>query len=138
MGDIFEQLELEVSSSIHIDRPVHSGGPVYPELGLIIHSRSSAEWESSMAISESLRLTSSRDILVDMARGRGPEQAFMTLGYAGWTAGQLEHEIQHNAWLTVPADHAILFTAQIKDKWRLAAQLLGIDMNHFSSQVGHA
>ena len=138
MSDIFEQLGLEISSSIHINRPVHEGGPVYPELGLVVHSGTDSQWESSMEIGESLHLTSSRDILEDMARGKGPDQVFMTLGYSGWGSGQLEDEISRNSWITTPADRSILFNTRIEDKWRQSAELIGIDISRYSGDVGHA
>ena len=142
IGDIFAQLEIDISSHYYSNKPVLDGGPVYPELGLIVHNRkfkSRAEsWESSMDIGEQLRLTSSKDILSDMARGEGPEKAFMSLGYAGWGPGQLEKEIQENAWFTTPADHEILFAGEVDNKWQRSAKLLGIDTNKFSRQVGHA
>ncbi len=150
MGDIFEQLEIDVASNHYANKPVVDGGPVYPELGLVVHNTTLAaptdssiqpsvqSWESSMYIGDNLQLTSSKDILSDMARGRGPEKVLMSLGYAGWTSGQLENEIQENAWFTTPADHDILFATEVNNKWQQSAQLLGIDVNKFSHQVGHA
>ncbi len=138
IGDIFKQLDIAEIHNQFTQQPVLSGGPVYPELGLVIHNDLSSRWESSMEIGKNLRFTSSRDILEAMAEGRGPEQATMSLGYAGWAAGQLEDEIQQNSWFTTPVDHEILFSHGQVDKWQMAAQLLGIDTNKFSSQVGHA
>lgn len=139
VGDIFEQLKIEASSNIHIDRPVLEGGPVYPELGLIIHNSPQEVWSgSTLTINHQLKLTSSKDILHALAQGQGPEKAIMSLGYAGWAAGQLEHEIRHNAWFTTPVDEEILFSPDIGDKWQRAAKLLGIDPRNFSPQVGHA
>ncbi|SMN02292.1 UPF0301 protein YqgE [uncultured Candidatus Thioglobus sp.] len=142
IGDIFEQLGIDISSDHYSNKPVLDGGPIYPDLGLIVHNKkfksSTEAWESSIDIGEQLRLTSSKDILADMARGEGPEKAFMSLGYAGWAPGQLEKEIQENAWFTTPADHEILFSGEMGNKWQRSAQLLGIDPNNFSAQVGHA
>ena len=138
ISDIFDQLEITVSSEFHSQKPVLCGGPVYPELGLVVHNSKSDKWESSIEIGKQLKLTSSRDILIDMARGEGPERAIMSLGYAGWGSGQLENEIQQNAWFTTTADHEILFDENVENKWRQAAALLGIDTNQFSHQVGHA
>jgi len=73
-----------------------------------------------------------------MAGGQGPERQVMTLGYAGWTAGQLEEEIAANAWLTVPADEAIVFQTPLADRWRAAAQSIGVDLSRLSDDVGHA
>ena len=138
IGDIFDQLDIEPSSGIYASKPVLNGGPVYPELGLIVHDDIHKNWESSIEIGERLRLTSSRDILDDMARGNGPDRVVMSLGYAGWAAGQLESEIRENVWFTTPADHGILFNEDVTDKWHQAAALLGIETSQFSSEVGHA
>ena len=95
-------------------------------------------WESSISIDKNLYLTSSRDILNDMASGKGPTSAILSLGYAGWGPGQLESEIRSNSWLTTPVDQKILFSRNVEDKWRLAAQLIGIDISQISGQFGHA
>ncbi len=138
MADIFEQLDLNVSSSINLNQPIHAGGPVYPELGLIIHSGTATQWESSLQIGEDLILTSSTDILADLAQGKGPERMLMSLGYSGWDAGQLEHEMQQNSWFITPVDNDILFEVEIAHKWKKSANLIGIDVARFSSLVGHA
>lgn len=142
IGDIFKHLKIDISSTHYSNKPVLDGGPIYPDLGLVVHNRKfksqTETWESSMDIGEQLRLTSSKDILSDMARGAGPEKAFMSLGYAGWAPGQLEKELQQNDWFTTPADQEILFAGEVDNKWQLSAKLLGIDTNKFSHQVGHA
>lgn len=145
LGDIFDQLSLPVSSLERTDQPVFEGGPVNPELGLVIHAgeestggKNGRRWESSLEIGGGLWLTSSRDILGAIASGRGPANAMMLLGYAGWGPGQLEFEIRQNSWFHAPADHAIIFNTQIDQKWRQAAQLLGIDYAQLSTEVGHA
>jgi len=140
LGDIFEQLSLPVSSLEHAEQPVFQGGPVNPELGLVIHAdrESGSRWESSMEIGGGLWLTSSRDILGAIAHGQGPANAIMILGYAGWGPGQLESEIRQNSWFNTPADHSIIFDTRIDRKWHQAAKLLGIDYSRLSTEVGHA
>ncbi len=138
IGDVFSQLKIYISDHSHTISPVFDGGPVYPELGLVIHNGDLEVWESSIDIGGALKLTSSRDILIDMAKGNGPEKAMMILGYAGWAAGQLEQELKGNSWFTAPADHNILFAPEINDKWQMSAQLAGIDTTRFYNQVGHA
>ena len=145
LGDIFDQLSLPVSSLERTDQPVFEGGPVNPELGLVIHAgeessggKNKQPWESSLEIGGGLWLTSSRDILGAIAGGGGPANAIMILGYAGWGPGQLEFEIRQNSWFHAPADHSIIFNTQIDQKWRQAAQLLGIDSTQLSTEVGHA
>lgn len=142
IGDIFAQMKIDVASNHYSNKPVIDGGPIYPELGFIIHNKAvtscTQSWESSIDIGQHLRLTGSKDILSAMTRGKGPEKALMSLGYAGWASGQLESEIQDNVWFTTPADHDILFATEVTNKWHQSAQLLGIDINRFSHQVGHA
>lgn len=137
-ADIFDQLNIEISDNKNAANPVFEGGPVQPELGLIIHNCNSKSWESTMEIGEDIKLTSSIDILKDLAVGEGPDSFLMILGYSGWGPGQLENEIKENAWFTVPVDKRILFDSRIDRKWQRSAQILGIDANQFSSQVGHA
>ena len=138
IGDVFSQLKITISDHSHTISPVFDGGPVYPELGLVIHNGDLEVWESSIDIGGGLKLTSSKDILTDMATGNGPEKAMMILGYAGWAAGQLEQELQGNSWFTAPADHDILFAPDVGDKWQMSARSIGIEPHRFSNQVGHA
>ena len=138
IGEIFEQLDIGACSKAYAGDPVLEGGPVYPELGLVVHDGSADSWESSIRIDDNLFLTSSRDILDDMANGKGPKNAMLSLGYSGWGPGQLEAEIQSNSWLTTPVDQQILFSPDIDKKWQRSAQLIGIDIHQISSLVGHA
>ncbi len=140
LGDVFGELSLPVSSLDHTEQPVFEGGPVSPELGMVIHAdpKTSHRWEYSMEIGDGLWLTSSRDILGAIASGHGPNNAIMFLGYAGWGPGQLEMEIQQNSWFHTPVDHSIIFNTEIDQKWHQAAKLLGIDYAQLSTEVGHA
>jgi putative transcriptional regulator len=139
LGEVFNQLDIAVSDPDYTDLPVFEGGPVHQEYGLIIHSNElTRRWESSLKISETLSLTSSKDILIEIARGDGPEDALMSLGYAGWGPGQLEQEIMQNSWFSTPVERSILFNPEIEGKWQLAAQLIGMDYSKLTSQVGHA
>jgi putative transcriptional regulator len=83
-------------------------------------------------------VSTSREILQEMARGEGPQRTLITLGYAGWTAGQLEEELAQNAWLTVPADKAICFECPLEQRWEAAARAIGVDISRMSDNVGHA
>lgn len=137
--DVFDQLGISVSDHTLANAPVFEGGPVHKEFGLVVHSNETErEWESTLRISDQLSLTSSRDILVDIAQGEGPENAIMSLGYAGWGPEQLEQEIMQNAWFSTPVELDILFDASIDQKWTLAAKLIGMDYSKLTSQVGHA
>ena len=77
-------------------------------------------------------------MLVDIASGAGPDQHLVTLGYARWSAGQLEQEIAENSWLTTPADQEVLFNTQVSDKFAAAGKLLGIDIHLLTQQAGHS
>jgi len=137
LGDIFSQMDLEAVDPHTAGIPVLHGGPVQPERGFVIHDRG-GDWGSTLEVSESLQVTTSRDVLEAMASGEGPRDAVVALGYAGWGASQLEGEMAANAWLTVPASREIIFEIPFEDRWRAAAALIGIDIDQISSDVGHA
>jgi len=141
LGEVFEQLAMTPSDPRLLDQPVLRGGPVQQDRGFVLHPPATSgvePWDSTLRVSPTLQVTTSRDILGSMARGDGPEQAVVALGYAGWDAGQLEEEIRSNAWLNVPADDSIIFTAPFEARWEAAVRLLGIDLGRLSSQAGHA
>lgn len=137
LADVLEQMALQPSPGVDTSVPVHEGGPVRPEQGFVIHSPLGA-WQSSMAISQEIGLSSSRDILAAIAHGEGPAHYFIALGYAGWGPGQLEQELVQNAWLSGPASPEILFGLALEDRWKAAAALIGVDVNLISSEFGHA
>jgi putative transcriptional regulator len=138
LADVFEQLSLSTQDQPMREQPILQGGPVQPDRGFVIHRAGATPWESTLVVSDSIHVTTSRDILSAMAEGRGPEQVSMALGYAGWDAGQLEAEMAQNSWLNVPFDERILFGTPYENRWQAAAQLLGINLNTLSSQAGHA
>jgi len=98
----------------------------------------SSGWESSITISDSIAVTTSRDILAAIADNAGPKRYMVALGYAGWGAGQLEQELADNAWLFGPADPDILFDLGPAERWKAAAALLGVDLSLLSGNAGHA
>ena len=134
-AELFHHLQL--NNNYKDDSPLLAGGPVQKERGFVLHTGKKT-WESTLAISEEISITGSKDILTDIANHQGPEDVLIALGYAGWDAGQLEAEIAANSWLTVPAKKATIFDVPIEDRWRAAAQQLGIDVNLLSAQAGHA
>jgi putative transcriptional regulator len=91
-----------------------------------------------MPVSDTLHVTTSRDVLAAMAQGTGPKQAVIALGYAGWEAGQLDEEVLQNAWLTVPCDDALIFELPYEQRWHAAARLLGVELSRISTQAGRA
>lgn len=137
LSDVLEQTspETEVPHAVG-GRTVFSGGPVQSERGFVLH-RGPQQWEASLDLGP-LQLTTSRDILIDMTRGRGPDESFVALGYAGWEAGQLEQELIDNVWLSCPSDYRILFDLEAEQRLDAAARSLGIDLSLLTSQTGHA
>lgn len=117
---------------------VLNGGPVESGRGFVLHSDDETEDYASVAITGNIRLSASLDILHAIAKGHGPRRAAFALGYAGWSAGQLETEIQTNGWLSCPADPSIVFDHQFDTKYHRALGLLGIDPVMLSHEAGHA
>ena len=120
-----------------LSQQVLTGGPVSQDRGFVLHS-TQAGWNSSLALSEDVMITTSKDILMALGTAGAPAKYMVTLGYAGWGPGQLEEEIKANSWLLTPADGDILFNTPIEQRWKKATEKLGIDMAHLSNEVGHA
>jgi len=137
LSDVLTHMEISPEATGLDEQPVYLGGPVEEERGFVLHTPA-GEWDASMPITDDISITTSRDILEAMAIGKGPDKALIALGYAGWGAGQLDEEIQNNAWLSGPADPAILFNMPADQRWNAAARLLGVDMNLLSTDAGHA
>lgn len=137
LNELLEQIDADNEESPALGQQVLSGGPVSPQRGFVLHSPQKG-WKSSLALSEKIMITTSKDILMALGTEQAPEEFIVALGYAGWSPGQLEQEIQENSWLTVPADNDILFKTPIEQRWKKATERLGIDLAHLSSDIGHA
>ena len=137
LHEIFEHLDIPVTAGVP-DREVLAGGPVQIDHGFVLHRDDRERWDSTLKITSNIRLTTSQDILKALAAGDGPEDFLVTLGYAGWSAGQLEEEIAGNSWLTLPADQEIIFGTACEERVARAASSLGIDMNLLTAEAGHA
>lgn len=135
-AELLEQLEIDVVEPIS-DIEVHRGGPVESGRGFVLHSADFVQ-DSTLVVSETLALTATVDVLRAIAQGSGPVNNLLALGYAGWGAGQIEAEIQQNAWLTVNADEEVIFHTELDDKWPRALAMLGVDISMLSSEAGHA
>jgi putative transcriptional regulator len=140
---LFEKIKVELLNSAVADMPVLYGGPVQPERGFVLHETSAGEWDSTITIAENTALTTSKDILESVAIGSGPAKMLLTLGYAGWTPGQLEEEIKQNSWLSVQAKdvetlHKILYELDYDEKLNATMALLGVDPAMLSDVAGHA
>lgn len=134
---IFDQLELSYLDECG-NLLIFDGGPVQRDRGFILHPSVEQQWESTVAIGEDISLTASKDILTDIALGKGPENALITLGYSSWEAGQLEKELTQNSWLTIPADSAIIFHTDCAKRAGAAASTIGLDLAMLSHDAGHA
>lgn len=135
LGNVLEHLNIPIEDKSMDELPVFSGGPAGPDQGFVIHDRMSlAENEDDTE----LTISTSREILQDIANGKGPDHFMVVLGYSGWEPGQLELEIQENDWLVAPMQKNIIFNIPIAQRWIAAAKLIGIDVNKLSSQTGHA
>lgn len=137
LGTLLERIDMALE--IHVpqqDAPVFFGGPVQTDRGFVLHMPTE-DFSSSLHLGE-LMLTTSRDILQATASGHGPERMLVTLGYAGWGAGQLETEMAQNAWLNVEADIRIIFDVPPEDRYEAALALLGIDPGALTGAAGHA
>jgi putative transcriptional regulator len=134
---LFEQINIPLDAVELAGMPIHYGGPVQMDRGFVLH-QPEGEWQSSLAIAEGIALTTSKDILEAVGRGEGPDKLFVTLGYAGWDAGQLEHELGQNAWLTVPATPQLIFDEPTETRLAAAMNLLGVDFASLADEAGHA
>ncbi len=137
LGELLDHLETPAQDNATAAHPVYMGGPVQRERGFVLHPPDD-RWDSSLRVSDRVAVTTSRDILAAIAKGNGPEQFLVALGYAGWGAGQLEQEMADNAWLSGPADADVIFRRSNEERWRAAAALLGVDITLLSSDTGHA
>jgi putative transcriptional regulator len=137
LGHLLEKADLEGPPIAGADTPVHFGGPVQTDRGFVLH-HPPGEYSSSIHLNDSLALTTSRDVLQAAASGQGPQQMFVTLGYAGWGAGQLEQELAQNAWLSVLAEEFIIFETPPEARYPAAMRLLGIDPAMLAGSAGHA
>jgi putative transcriptional regulator len=137
LSDVLSQMKLEPSTEHIASQPVLRGGPCNTDRGFVLH-RPGGEWDHTHKVSETIQVTTSRDVLAAMARGEGPTDAFIALGYAGWESGQLEREILENAWISMPVDARVVFELPYEERWIGAWRLLGIDVDRLSLVAGHA
>jgi putative transcriptional regulator len=137
LGELMFQLNIpceikEVSSMVVLE-----GGPVSPDHGFVLHT-SYEGFDSSIKVDDDIMVTTSRDVLTAIAAGEGPQHFLVALGYAGWGNGQLEFEMRQNAWLSVPADKAIVFESALENRWKKAIGKLGINLDDLHEVGGHA
>ena len=137
LADVLEQLRPdEPPPALCQSLPIFAGGPVQTDRGFVLHP-SGHSFQATLELGE-LALSTSQDALFAIADGSGPDRYLISLGYAGWDAGQLEAELADNAWLTCPADSAILFDTPFDQRLSAAAARLGINLSLLTAQAGHA
>src|SRR5690606_2135708 len=142
LAPLVTQLHFSIANNPLAQHLVHFGGSVHDDRGFVVH-QPAGTWDSTIAVHGNTALTTSKDILEAAAAGHGPDKMLITLGYAGWAAGQLEAEIAQNAWLSVKpendeAQDKVIFDVPNEEKFTAAMSLLGIDFAALSDQVGHA
>ena len=120
------------------DVQVHVGGPVETARGFVLHSADYFSDDATLPIDENTGLTATVEVLRAIAKGDGPKQALLALGYAGWGPGQLEQEIQSNGWLNCDADEQLLFGSDLGGKYEAALAKIGITPGQLTSHAGHA
>ncbi|MBB5203526.1 putative transcriptional regulator [Inhella inkyongensis] len=141
LDGLLEKVELNLTREDLRGMPVFFGGPVQTERGFVLHERLDAEgghYNATLAIPGGLEMTTSRDVLEALSHGAGPRKLLVTLGYSGWSAGQLEEEIGRNGWLTVDAQPELIFDTPVEQRYAKALSLLGIDPRMLSQEAGHA
>ena len=134
--ELMEQLDIPIPS-VHDEITVFTGGPVEPNRGFVIHSADYTQ-DSSLIVSQIVAVTATVEILRALVTPDRPANSLLALGYAGWSSGQLEDEIQQNAWLHTEIDSDLLFATEPELKWPLAMAKLGVDVSMLSSTAGHA
>ena len=137
LAGLLEKIDIKLEAESLADLPVYFGGPVQLDRGFVLH-RPVGKWQSTLAVNGDVGLTSSRDVLASVGSAGLPSEIIVTLGYAGWSAGQLEEEIAQNSWLTVAAKPSILFDLPPEERLPAAMQKLGISFSQLSDVVGHA
>lgn len=140
MDVLFERIDLELSEGLKSSvssAPIMFGGPVQDDRGFVLHSPS-GRYSSSLTVTDEVSFTTSIDVLEAVANGGGPQRMLVSIGYAGWSPGQLEEEIARNGWLTVGADAHVLFDLPIEERYNAAIKLLGIDPLMLAPEAGHA
>ena len=143
LATLFDKIELKLEIAPLLNQPVYFGGPVQVERGFVLHeSETLSPYSSSLIIPGGLTMTTSKDVLESLAAGGGPKHFLITLGYAGWGAGQLEEEITLNGWINVPLTREqmieIIFNTPSGQRYERAVSHLGFDLSHLSGEAGHA
>ena len=138
LGDILKDMPETVAKTGLVNLPVYVGGPVQNDRGFVLHTSDYEKTHNTLSQELPIALTQSADVLVDAAHGRGPEKMRLFLGYAGWGPGQIEGELQDNAWLVCDANIAEIFTSRNDDLYEKCVAAMGIDLALLSNEGGEA
>jgi len=137
LSNMLERIGIEGEVSV-ADSPVLNGGPVDIDRGFVLHSPDYFKQDTSLRLSDTLMLTTTKDILEALVSNKAPERAVLAIGYAGWTSGQLEREIAANAWIICDSDDTLIFDTDMDDKWVKALNIMGISPEMLSGAGGTA
>ena len=140
MEVLFDRIDLKLSDRLDpsvVNEPIMFGGPVQDDRGFVLHTPGT-RYSSSLTVTDEVAFTTSIDVLEAVAAGDGPRRMLVSIGYAGWSPGQLEDEIGRNGWLTVGADAHVLFDLPVEQRYHAAIKLLGIDPAMLALEAGHA
>ncbi len=141
LRNLFERVDLTLDREDLVEAPVFFGGPVQTERGFVLHDPiddDATHYNSTLAVPGGLEMTTSKDVLEALSAGAGPKRVLVTLGYAGWGAGQLEDELSRNGWINVAADPGVIFDTPVEERYERALALLGISRAMLSQDAGHA
>ncbi|MFY8274297.1 YqgE/AlgH family protein [Pseudoalteromonas sp. SSDWG2] len=138
VGELLDKIEIDNDkSTVAAASQVFAGGPVKTDRGFVLHTPKPG-YASSQSLSSNIMITTSKDVLASLTTSDAPEDFIITLGYAGWSEGQLEQELLDNSWLVIEADPSIIFNTPINERWHKALALVGIDADKLSLEAGHA
>lgn len=137
LGELYEQMEIRCTDMNLRGIPIYKGGPVQSERGFILHT-GYKDAPGTLQISKNLYLSTSKEVLIDIAKGEGPDRFLVALGYAGWAEHQLLEEICANAWLHSPVSEELLFETPTHLRWEEAAMKVGVEIKHLCLAAGHA
>jgi len=143
--DVASQLSLPTPEDGRAPAPVLVGGPVQPDNGWLLLggggtpiTTTQDEDDGTVQLPEGLTLSASMAALETIARGDGPEQSILFLGYAGWGPGQLGDEFRDGSWIPVDLDPKLLFDLPIEQRWGAALATLGVDPGRVATGGGIA
>ena len=136
-SDLLHDLQIQAGNELKTSKTVYFGGPVQVDRGFVLHLDHNYSADTQK-VNEFISITASRDIIQSIASEGRPETSIITLGFAGWSAGQIESEIKQNSWLTVPCDESLVFHTPSDDLWKVAASTIGVDVSLLVNEAGNA